>query len=131
MSSPAPVFLALLPLSLIVAIVSLHVSASWFRLSDAQPGRLLCETGWSLFRMHRALRLLSVLLTSACAFAQTASTPPDPYKPVLDRLQAITVIPLSSWQAHTADLAHGEDPAALSTSGWTEIKLKEDWKGSR
>ena len=81
--------------------------------------------------MHRALRLLAVLLTSACAFAQGTSTPPDPYKPVLDRLQSITVIPLASWQAHTADLAHGEDPAALNTSGWTEVKLKEDWQGSR
>ena len=127
----APLFLALLPLNLTVAIVSLRVSASWFRLSDAQPDRPHCETGWSLFRMHRTLRLLAVLLTSACAFAQTASAPPDPYKPVLDRLQSITVIPLSSWQAHAADLAHGEDPAALNTSGWTEVKLKEDWKGSR
>ena len=81
--------------------------------------------------MHRTLRLLAVLLISARVFAQTASTPPDPYKTVLDRLQSITVIPLSSWQAHTADLAHGEDPAALNTSGWTEVKPKEDWKGSR
>ncbi len=131
MSCFAPLFLALLPLTLTVAIVSLRVSASWFRLSDAQPDRPPCETGWSIFRMHRTLRLLAVLLTSACAFAQTASAPPDPYKPVLDRLQSITVIPLSSWQAHAADLAHGEDPAALNTSGWTEVKLKEDWKGSR
>ncbi len=81
--------------------------------------------------MHRTLRLLAVLLTSAYVFAQTPPAPADPYKPVLDRLQSITVIPLSSWQAHTADLAHGEDPAALNTSGWTEVKLKEDWKGSR
>ena len=81
--------------------------------------------------MHRTLRLLAVLLTSAYVFAQTPSTPADPYKPVLDRLQSITVIPLASWQAHTADLAHGEDPAALNTSGWTEVKLKEDWQGSR
>ncbi len=50
---------------------------------------------------------------------------------MLDRLQSVTVVPLSSWQAHAADLAHGEDPAALSTSGWAEVKLKEDWKGSR
>ena len=81
--------------------------------------------------MHRTLRLLAVLLTSAYVFAQTPPAPADPYKPVLDRLQAITVIPLASWQAHTADLAHGEDPAALNTSGWSEVKLKEDWKGSR
>jgi len=80
--------------------------------------------------MHRTLRLLAVLFTSACALAQSASAPADPYKPVLDRLQSITVIPLPVWQAHAADLAHGEDPA-VSTSGWQEVKLKEDWQGSR
>jgi len=80
--------------------------------------------------MHRTLRLLVVLLTSACAFAQTATAPPDPYKPVLDRLQSITSIPLPTWQAHAADIPHGEDPA-LSTSDWQQVKLKEDWKGSR
>ncbi|MGA9646054.1 MAG: glycoside hydrolase family 38 C-terminal domain-containing protein, partial [Candidatus Korobacteraceae bacterium] len=55
---------------------------------------------------------------------------PDPYKPLLDRLQSITVIPLPTWQAHAADLPHGEDPA-LGTSDWPPVKLKEDWKGSR
>jgi alpha-mannosidase len=80
--------------------------------------------------MHRTFRLLVVLLTCCCAFAQTPAAPPDPYKPVLDRLQAITVIPLPIWQAHAADLPHGEDPA-LNTSGWQEAKLKEGWQGSR
>src|SRR5271169_4225710 len=122
-------FCFLLP-SLLVAVLSLRVFASWFRLSDAQPGRSPCEIGGSRFQMHRTLRLLVVLLISACAFAQTASAPADPYKPVLDRLQSITVIPLPAWQAHAADLAHGEDPA-LSTSDWQEVKLKQDWQGSR
>ena len=81
--------------------------------------------------MHRRLRLFAVLLTASCVFAQTTTAPADPYKSVLDRLQSITVIPLASWQAHAADLAHGEDPATLSNSGWVEVKLKEDWKGSR
>ena len=80
--------------------------------------------------MHRTFWLLAVLLISACAFAQTATLPADPYKPVLDRLQSITVIPLPSWQAHAADLPHGEDPA-LATSDWQQVKLKEDWHGSR
>jgi alpha-mannosidase len=126
----APWFLAFSPLESPVAGFCLRVFASWFRLSDAQPGWLHCKLDWSKFRMHRTHRLLAVLLTSACAFAQTASAPPDPYKPVLDRLQSITVIPLPSWQAHAADLAHGEDPA-LSTSDWQEVKLKQDWQGSR
>ena len=31
---------------------------------------------------------------------------------------------------HAADLPHGEDPA-LSTSDWQQVRLKEDWQGSR
>src|SRR5271165_1366443 len=118
------------PLNAAVAVFSLRVTASWFRLSDAQPGRSHCEICGSKFEMDRTLRLLAVLLISACALAQTASAPADPYKPVLDRLQSITVIPLPAWQAHAADLAHGEDPA-LGTSNWQEVKLKQDWQGSR
>jgi len=91
-----------------VAVLCLRISARWFRLSDAQPGRLHCKLDWSKFRMHRILWLLAVLLSVACAVAQTAPATPDPYKPVLDRLQSITVIPLGTWQAHAADLAHGE-----------------------
>ena len=80
--------------------------------------------------MNRTLRVLVIFLFIACSFAQTTSTSPDPYKPVLDRLQSITVIPLTAWQAHAADLPHGEDPA-LTTSDWQQVKLKQDWQGSR
>jgi alpha-mannosidase len=79
--------------------------------------------------MNRTLQLLALLVATS-AFAQSPFSPPDPYKPVLDRLQSITVIPLPAWQAHAADLAHGEDPA-LTTSGWQQVKLKQDWQGSR
>jgi alpha-mannosidase len=79
--------------------------------------------------MNRISGFLCCILIAASAFAQSPSAPPDPYKPVLDRLQSITVVPLSTWQAHAADLPHGEDPA-LSTS-WQPVKLKEDWQGSR
>ena len=80
--------------------------------------------------MNRMSALLVSVLFAASAFAQSPATPPDPYKPVLDRLQSITVVPLPTWQAHAADLPHGEDPA-LGTSDWQPLKLKEDWKGSR
>jgi alpha-mannosidase len=80
--------------------------------------------------MKRISSFLLCVLFAAVAFAQTTSTPPDPYKPVLDRLQSITVVPLATWQVHAADLPHGEDPA-LGTSDWQAVKLKEDWKGSR
>jgi alpha-mannosidase len=49
---------------------------------------------------------------------------------VLDRLQSITAIPLATWQAHAADMPHGEDPA-LGISDWQQVKAKVDWKGSR
>ena len=80
--------------------------------------------------MNRTRCFLFFLLVSSFALAQSPSTPPDPYKPVLDRLQSITVIPLPTWQAHAADLPHGEDPAVIA-SDWQQVKLKEDWQGSR
>ncbi len=80
--------------------------------------------------MNRISALLISVLFAASAFAQTPTPPPDPYKPVLDRLESITVIPLPAWQAHAADLPHGEDPA-INISDWQPVKLKEDWKGSR
>ncbi len=80
--------------------------------------------------MNRTRCSLFFLLLSSFAFAQAPSAPPDPYKPVLDRLESITVIPLPTWQTHEADLPHGEDPA-INTADWQPVKLKEDWKGSR
>jgi alpha-mannosidase len=80
--------------------------------------------------MNRTRCFLFFLLVSCFTFAQSPATPPDPYKPVLDRLQSITAIPLPAWQAHAADLPHGEDPA-LGISDWLPVTLKEDWKGSR
>ena len=80
--------------------------------------------------MNRTRCFLFFLLVSGFAFAQSPSAPPYPYKPVLDLLQSITVIPLLTWQAHAADLPHGEDPA-INTSDWQPVKAKEDWKGSR
>ena len=80
--------------------------------------------------MNRTRCFLYFLLISRLCLRPNSSAPPDPYKPVLDRLQSITVIPLPTWQAHAADLPHGEDPA-LGMSDWQPVKLKEDWKGSR
>src|ERR1035438_10250568 len=80
--------------------------------------------------MNRTRCLLFFLLVSGFAFAQSPAVPPDHYKPVLDRLQSITVVPLPTWKARAADLPHGEEPA-LAASDWQPVKLKEDWKGSR
>ncbi len=80
--------------------------------------------------MNLISALFACVLVATPASAQSPSPSTDPYKPVLDRLQSITVIPLPSWQTHAADLPHGEDPA-LTTFDWQPVKLKEDWKGSR
>src|ERR1035441_6470658 len=53
--------------------------------------------------------VLLVLLSSVIAAAQSQPVG-DPYKPVLDRLQAITTIPLENWGQTAADVSHGEAP---------------------
>ena len=80
--------------------------------------------------MNRNCCCLFLLFVSSFTLGQSPAAPPDLYKPVLDRLQSITTIPLPSWQAHAADLAHGEDPA-LNATDWQPVKVKEDWQGSR
>src|SRR6266576_92900 len=52
--------------------------------------------------------------------------PPDPYKPVLDRLQSLTTVELPDWRFH-ADLPHPEDPD-VSDSDWQVVKKGEQWE---
>jgi len=69
------------------------------------------------------------LLCSLTCFAQ-AKPKSDPYKPVLDRLASLTVLPLPEWRYHT-DIPHPED-AALNDADWQTVKPREGWKtGSR
>src|SRR3974390_3493458 len=51
------------------------------------------------------------LLAIASCTAQTQA-PADPYKPVLDRLQATTTMPLEMWKIVEGDPPHGETPVA-------------------
>ena len=79
----------------------------------------------------RRILLLVALLWAATLFAQDKpQAAAEAYKPVLDRLEAISVVPLADWRAHAADLPHGEDPA-LGTSDWEPVKVRQDWSGSR
>ena len=67
----------------------------------------------------------------AAAQDKPVAAPPDPHKPLLDRLQAISEVPLPEWRYHAADLAHGED-ALLDFASWPTVKQREDWtNGSR
>ncbi|HEX8893790.1 MAG TPA: glycoside hydrolase family 38 C-terminal domain-containing protein [Terriglobales bacterium] len=61
--------------------------------------------------MRSLLLFVAVFLCSVAisVFGQIQS-PPDPYQPVLDRLQAITTMPLDGWKVIARDLPHGEVP---------------------
>ena len=54
----------------------------------------------------------SALLFSVATVSIQGQQPPsaDPYKPVLDRLQAITTMPLEEWKIIEGDPPHGETP---------------------
>jgi len=85
------------------------------------------------------LLILVVLLGAAIAVSQTSA--PDPYKPTLDRLDALTRHGEAEWRFH-ADVPHPEDPG-MNDSGWGTLTVKnvsgpggnnaneEHWKGTR
>ena len=62
--------------------------------------------------IFRALSLL--LLLSLISIAQ--DQPADPCKPVLDRLEAATTVPLDGWKLFDTQLPHGETPGAALAS---------------
>jgi alpha-mannosidase len=77
--------------------------------------------------MTRPLRFALPLLVACAAAAQTPA--PAASKPVLDRLQSITVLALPEWRSH-ADVAHPEAPD-LDDSTWLILKPGDRWKGPR
>ena len=84
--------------------------------------------------------LLAFSLHTGGAVSQTSGAP-DPYKPTLDRLEALTRQNEAEWRFH-ADLPHPEDPG-LNDSDWGLITVKnvsgpggrnaneEHWTGTR
>src|SRR5256885_8225703 len=53
-------------------------------------------------------------LSAGVCFAQT-DKPPDPYKPMVDRLESLQTVSLPEWRYHE-DLAHPEDRSEEHTS---------------
>ena len=51
----------------------------------------------------------------------------SPFRPAIERLQAMVRLPLPEWRAHADNLPHPEDPA-LDDSTWQVIKVREPWK---
>jgi alpha-mannosidase len=56
--------------------------------------------------------LLPLLFSTLFVFAQAQLTP-DPYAPVLDRLQSVSTRALNGWTVIPADLPHGEIPPSM------------------
>ena len=77
---------------------------------------------------QRCCAILLLLLFAVFATAQNPAAP-DPYKPVLDRLNAVSVLPLADWRAHPGNLAHGED-VALAETEWSPLKIADNWTES-
>ncbi len=74
----------------------------------------------------RKVLLLPLLLVSVLALTQQTPSAPEPYKGVLDRLQAITVMPVQEWRWHT-DVPHPEDPN-LNDSSWEVMPFNKIYK---
>ena len=73
--------------------------------------------------------LLTAILGAAWDGDQGIETR-DPYKPVLDHLESLSILPLPDWRFH-ADIPHPEEPS-LDDSSWQVVKLDELWStGSR
>jgi alpha-mannosidase len=80
-------------------------------------------------RCCTAVILFLVLLLTTPALGRAGQTDDagDPYKPALDRLESLTILPLPRWRFH-ADVRHPEDPN-IDDSGWEFMKLHDKWKG--
>ena len=52
--------------------------------------------------------------------------PPDPFQPILDKLESFETVQLPEWRYH-ADMAHPEDPS-VNDADWSVVKLREEWK---
>jgi len=79
--------------------------------------------------MH--MRTLVGLVILAIPFSGTASVAqknesPDPYKPILERLESLETMPLSEWRYHS-DIPHPEEPS-VNDADWPVVKLREEWK---
>jgi len=69
--------------------------------------------------------LVALCLSGRVCLAQS-DKPPDPYKPILDRLQSLQTMSLPEWR-YKEDLAHPEDPG-LNDADWPVVKTREEWK---
>src|SRR5205823_10424199 len=77
-------------------------------------------------RLAASCYCIVILAVSAFCQQTEPKEPPDPYKPVLDRLHSVTTMEVPDWRFHT-DLPHPEDPN-VSDSDWQVVKKGEHWE---
>jgi alpha-mannosidase len=74
-------------------------------------------------------RLCTVLVSVTVGFVSAQQLPnpgiADPYQPTLDRLQSLTILPMSDWRFH-ADVPHPED-SSWDDSGWETARVGDQW----
>ena len=76
--------------------------------------------------MKRTALLLCVITFSLIpAFCQTPIEATNPYKPVLDKLESLTVQHEAEWRTH-ADVAHPES-ASVEDASWAPMKIGDKW----
>jgi len=71
----------------------------------------------------RSVVIAFVLSVTSFLSAQSLPAPPNPYAPVLDRLNEITAIPLNGWTQVSGDIAHGETRPSTATTDATSLNL--------
>lgn len=76
-------------------------------------------------KLKIALLVVAFLAFGGRCLAQSTQKP-DPYKATMDRLEALTAVPLDGWRFHS-DMPHPED-ASVNDSDWPMVKIKQPWK---
>jgi alpha-mannosidase len=69
--------------------------------------------------------MAAFLLWAGISRAQQSETP-DPYKPIVDKLESLETLQIPKWP-YQEDMAHPEDPG-VNEAGWPTVKVREEWK---
>ena len=97
-------------------------------LSDTTYRRFLQENPvrWKpVRRIFLSISILSIFLPAVLHAQQSTIEAQNPYKPALDRLQSLTVLPITEWRWH-ADVPHPES-ASIQDSDWSTVKSGDEW----
>src|SRR5216684_6379496 len=81
--------------------------------------------GVNTMKKFTGLAIAAFLLAPGINFAQKNEAP-DPYKPILEKLQSLETMQIPEWPYHE-DMAHPEAPG-VNEAGWPTAKVREEWK---